>query len=241
MFFWTLSSKWSLRDKHPGHPSEAHVLSLPRLTRVARTASVANNLVCCMDENRQLQVLKHHGIGISSLPSTIPPQAWQERDIRSGFDCTAPLISGTLDAFYRILDDDFGLESLGFMILSPRIERMFQQLFFVSLEASAASTRCTKRNLDSGTCPSFCKGWTFCASSRYNTRLAGTVHCKLQQLLCRSSDLSFVARVSMSFSLVSQVPQWMPQPQRFQIVLDIGSKTFAHESNGKTPCWCIII
>ena len=35
---------------HLGHPREAHVLSLSRLTRVARIASVANNLVCCMDE-----------------------------------------------------------------------------------------------------------------------------------------------------------------------------------------------
>ena len=34
---------------HRGHPREAHVLSLSLLTRVARIASVANNLVCCMD------------------------------------------------------------------------------------------------------------------------------------------------------------------------------------------------
>ena len=52
---------------HRGHPREAHVLSLSLLTRVARIASVANNLVCCMDENRKLQVLKHHGIALATL------------------------------------------------------------------------------------------------------------------------------------------------------------------------------
>ena len=106
---------------------------------------------------------------ISNPPSTIRPRAWQEWDIRSGFDCTAPLNSGTLDAFHKIFGWWFwswvsrfhDSESEG--LTSTRIERMFQQLFFVSLEASAACTRCTKRNLDSGTCPSFCKGWTFCA------------------------------------------------------------------------------
>ena len=87
---------------HRGHPREAHVLSLSLLTRVARIASVANNLVCCMDENRKLQVLKHHGIALATLCQVQFAHKRGKNETSARASTALPLNSGTLDAFHYV-------------------------------------------------------------------------------------------------------------------------------------------
>ena len=57
-------------SRTPGSPKRSTCAA--SLTRVVRIASVANNLVCCMDENRKVQVLKHHGIALATRQYNSP-------------------------------------------------------------------------------------------------------------------------------------------------------------------------
>ena len=169
MFFWTLSSKWFLRDKGDTDTwvtQEKRVcLAYPFWQELRGLHPSPTTWSAAEEENRKLQVLQYHGIVSFTFGKWNSPTAVERMRYRSGF---------------KMHQAQFGWWHM--RLLLQRLEILCMQAADTIQELQVQS-------------------------------IATVVMQKEWFVICRT------------FFLVSQVPQWMPQPQRFQIGLDIAAKT----------------